>query len=208
MVTPGDSRALSAVPDRLLDAAEALLARGGSAALSVRTVLASADVANASAVGYYFGNRAGLIDAVERRSVERVELARLEALERLQADSSDLTVDQLVTAWMAPIVRLRGGGRGALSARVYTRIFEQPQEKWGENGAHRVLEVTDRFIDAARPLLPASDHADLLWRYQCVTSQAAWYVLGYLDMFADPDEDQIEQDLARLVASGAASLMS
>jgi AcrR family transcriptional regulator len=196
------------VPERLLDATETLMRRDGPSAVSVREVLATAEVANASAVGYYFGNKAGLIDAVERRAVRRVEEGRTAGLESLLSKQVRPSAQDLVRAWIAPMVRLRGGRNGSLTAMVYTRIFEQAPEHWEANGAAEVMRLTRRYIEATRPLLPHADEADLLWRWQCVTAQSCWYVMGYLDVFAQPDAEQIERDLDRLVRAGAAALLA
>ena len=198
----------ASVPHRLLDAAELLLARDGARAMTVRDVLSHADVANASAVSYYFGGKAGLVEAVERRAIERVESARAETLDALLARHADPSADDLVRAYIAPIVLQRTVRRGAFTATTYTRLFEQPQSQWDDNGSAAVMRLTTRYIEATRHLLPQADDHQILWRWQCVTAQACWYALGYLDIFAEPDEAQVRADLESLVRSGAATLLA
>lgn len=190
---------------RLLDAAEVLLAERGPAAMSVRDVLTAAGAANASAVGYYFGSKEKLVDAVERRAVQQVDAERVPALEALGERPS---AADLVRTWLTPVVRLRGTPRGALTARVYTRIFEEPRERWEANGAADVFAVQERFVHACAHLLPHADHRERAWRWQTVTALMHWYVIGYLDVFAEPSPEQVERDLDRLVAQGVAVLLA
>jgi AcrR family transcriptional regulator len=150
----------------------------------VRDVLAEAGVANASAVGYYFGSKDGLVAAVERRAVEQVNAERAAGLAALPRDAA---LDDLVRAWVAPLVRLRCAGRGPATARVFMRIFDEPQEQWTSNGAHEVMEVGWRFLAASAPHLPGIDRHGLLWRWQSVTAVMAFYCHGYLEPFgAEP----------------------
>jgi AcrR family transcriptional regulator len=194
----------SATRARLLDAAERLLAERGSAATSVRDVLAAAEVANASAVGYYFGSKDGLVAEVERRAVEQVNTERADGLASLGPEPE---LDGLVRAWVAPLVRLRCAGRGPSTARVFMRIFDEPQEQWTRNGAHEVMEVGWRFLAASAAHLPGVDRHGLLWRWQAVTAVLAFYSHGHLDPFgAAPGPDDAERHLALLVPQGVALL--
>ena len=194
----------SATPVRLIDAAERLIAERGSAATSVRDVLAEAGVANASAVGYYFGSKDGLIAAVERRAVEQVNSERVAGLTALDPGAP---LEDLVRSWVAPLVRLRCAGRGPATARVFTRIFDEPREQWAHNGAHEVMEVGGRYLTASTPHLPGLDRHELLWRWQAVTAVLAFYCHGALEPFG-PAPTAADQDrhLALLVPQGVALL--
>jgi len=196
----------SATPQKLLDAAERLLAERGSASTSVRDVLAEAGVANASAVGYYFGSKDGLIAAVERRAVEHVNSERSTGLAALD---SSAPLEDLVRAWVLPLVRLRCAGRGPATARVFMRIFDEPQEQWTSNGAHEVMEVGWRYLAASEPHLPGIDRHGLLWRWQAVTAVMAFYCHGYLEPFgAAPTPADVDRHLSLLVPQGTAVLLA
>ena len=194
----------SATPDRLLDAAERLLAERGSTAVSVRDVLTEAGVANASAVGYYFGSKDGLVAAVERRAVVQVNAERAAGLEALDTSAP---LEDLVRSFVAPLVRLRCAGRGPATARVFTRIFDEPQERWAHNGANEVVEVSWRYLAASEPHLPGVDRHGLTWRWQAVTAVMAFYCHGALEPFGPaPVAADVERHLALLVPQGVALL--
>ncbi len=194
----------SATRERLLSAAEQLLAERGSAATSVRDVLAAAGVANASAVGYYFGSKEALVSAVERRAVERVNAGRVAGLAAL---GSAPALEDLVRAWVVPLVELSCSGRGPATARVFTRIFEEPREQWAANGAQEVIDVGWTFFRASAPHLPAGDEDELLWRWQSVTAVLAFYARGFLQPFgAAPRPEDADTHLSRLVPQCTALL--
>jgi AcrR family transcriptional regulator len=194
----------SATPLRLLDAAEELLAQRGSAGTSVRDVLRLAGVGNAAAVGYYFGSKDALVAAVERRVVDSV-LADRERSLRAVEEQPDL--DELVGGWVRPIVALRCAGRGRYAARVFTRIFEAPPERWEANGAAATRAMALRYCAAAGPLLPHLDARELTWRWQCVTATTDFYAIGALDHGEPaPGPDQVEDHVRRLVVPGSALL--
>jgi AcrR family transcriptional regulator len=170
----------SATPERLMDAAERLLAERGSAATSVRDVLAEAGVANASAVGYYFGSKDGLIAAVERRAVEQVNAERAAGLTALDPGAP---LEDLVRSWVAPVVRLRCAGRGRPRRGCSRASSTSRRKRWAHNGAHEVMEVGGRYLAASAPQLPGLDRHGLLWRWQAVTAVMAFYCHGALEPF-------------------------
>src|SRR4051794_27650031 len=192
-----------ATPQRLLDAAEQLLAHnpGGT---SVREVLRLAGVGNAAAVGYYFGGKDALVAAVERRVVDDVLAERERAVEALAGAPS---IEALVDGWVRPVVRLRCEGRGRYAARVFARIFEAPPDRWVANGAAAVRDQAVRYCAAAAPLLPRLDAGELRWRWQCVTATVASYAVGALD-FGEPEPGpgRVDEDVRRLVVPGSALL--
>lgn len=194
----------TATRTRLLDAAERLLAEHGAAGTSVREVLSAAGVANAAAVGYYFGSKEALVTAVERRVVDRVVEQRDRALAALAAPA---TVEAVVDAWVRPLVELRCGGRGRQAAQVFFRIFDAPRESWPGNGADAVVASGRRYADALGPLLPDLAPVELWWRWQALTAVTAFYIKGALDDGQpDPGPGEVDVHVRRLVAPGAASL--
>jgi AcrR family transcriptional regulator len=194
----------SATPTRLLDAAEELLAQRGAAGTSVRDVLKLAGVANAAAVGYYFGGKAALVVAVERRVVDQVLADRTRSLQVL-LDAP--LVEELVDGWVRPIVALRCAGRGRFAARVFTRIFDQPPDQWEASGAAAIRDIAGRYCAVVAPLLPHLDRREVTWRWQCVTASTDFYAIGALD-FGEPapGPDDVDHHVRRLVVPGSALL--
>src|ERR1700679_4226471 len=85
---------------RILDAAEKLFGEKGFDATSLRDITTEAEV-NLAAVNYHFQSKDTLIDAVISRRVEPVNQSRLQMLEEA---GSDPTVEQILIAFLSPIV--------------------------------------------------------------------------------------------------------
>src|SRR5579871_4179574 len=86
---------------KILDAAEKLFGIKGFEATSLRGITAEADV-NLAAVNYHFQSKDSLIDAVIARRLEPVNRRRLEML---AAAGPNATVEQLVEAFVLPVVQ-------------------------------------------------------------------------------------------------------
>src|ERR1700685_1814561 len=85
---------------RILDAAENLFGNKGFDATSLRDITAEADV-NLAAVNYHFQSKESLIDAVIARRIEPVNRRRMEMLE---AAGPNPSVEQILTAFLAPVL--------------------------------------------------------------------------------------------------------
>lgn len=81
------------VRTRLLDSAQALCARNGVGATSIRGVIGQAG-ANLNAVHYHFGSRAALIDAVSERAMEALNRERFARFELVEADMESLSPEE------------------------------------------------------------------------------------------------------------------
>ncbi len=86
--------------DRLLDAAERLVADLGPEAVSLRQVNLAAG-ANVASTHYHFGNKPALIKAALARRAEETDRNRRELLEKLTSES---TLPDVVRAVVAPMV--------------------------------------------------------------------------------------------------------
>lgn len=85
----------------ILDAAEREFAVHGAENASLRDIAQRAGQRNNSAVQYHFGDRDGLVAAVFSRSMDRINLDRIE---RLAAIGDDATVPELVGTLLVPLI--------------------------------------------------------------------------------------------------------
>lgn len=158
-------------PDRrqnILDASQRLFARLGYHAVTIRQIAEEAQVPLAL-VGYYFGQKQELYDAVfgHWSGIVDERLGDLRrALEQLSGDRLSHIVDALV----GPAVRLRTTPEGQSYALLVTRGLSQQ----GIEEDHAIREFFDplasEFIDALHGALgkevPAITRSQTAWCYQ------------------------------------------
>ena len=105
-----------AVQDRLIDAAERLVALHTDEGTSSRAIIAAAAQRHNSAITYHFGDRRGLLDAVWERRSAVVHRRRLELIATWSGqDHPELR--ELVEAWVRPFAEFVGARRPSYWAR-------------------------------------------------------------------------------------------
>lgn len=143
---------------RLLDAAEKLFGQSGFDATSLRDITAFAHV-NLAAVNYHFQSKESLMDAVIARRFEPVNRRRLEMLE---AAGPSPSVEQIVEAFLAPMLML-----DVLPAiPLIGRVLSNPSQFVDRVYRKHLTQIVQRFseaIGAALPDLPADER---FWRLQ------------------------------------------
>jgi AcrR family transcriptional regulator len=112
--------------ERLLDAAEALFARQGYAATSVREVTALAG-SNIASVNYHFGGKHNLYVEMFRRRVVAMRELRVRSVQEAMAGSEAVLEDVLrafAGAFLAPLV---GAESGRVAVELIAREMLDPQ---------------------------------------------------------------------------------
>ncbi|MEI8039113.1 MAG: TetR family transcriptional regulator [Verrucomicrobiota bacterium] len=164
---------LSEAKQRLLDAAEPLLAERGFEAVSVRDITQLAK-ANVAAINYHFGTREGLIGWVVVRHLQPLNderLARLESLERKGGTAKAAPVEEILDAWARPVVGLVR--KSSLSERQCCKLLGRLLALSGEGFSQAMADhrraVNDRFLRALTKSLPSVAPEELGWRMHWVT---------------------------------------
>src|SRR3989442_14059352 len=103
-----------ATKDRILDSAEKLFGISGFEATSLRDITTDAAV-NLAAVNYHFQSKDSLIDAVIARRIQPVNRKRLELLE---AAGENPSVEQILTAFLQPLLEIEIESVAPLMGRI------------------------------------------------------------------------------------------
>jgi AcrR family transcriptional regulator len=141
---------------RILDAAEKLFGMNGFDGTSLRDITTAADV-NLAAINYHFQSKDSLIDAIVARRIQPVNKKRFELLE---AAGPNPTVEQILTAFMAPVIQVKVDAVVPLIGRILSN-----PEVFVERVFHKHLApVSQRFVEALSKALPELPPSELLWR--------------------------------------------
>lgn len=162
---------VKARPDRrqnILDASQRLFARFGYHAVTIRQIAAEARVPLAL-VGYYFGQKQELYDAIFAHWSGTVAQRSVDLREALAATKGE-QLQRIVSAMVVPVVRIRGNAQGESYALFLTRGLNQ-QGIEEDRAIREFLDpVSAEFIAALQGALaheyPGFTQAQAAWGYQ------------------------------------------
>lgn len=110
----------------LLLKAEELFARSGVEAVSPREIVIAAGLKNMSAVGYHFGGKEGLIQAILRYRMPTINERRLAVLAQradiIAGDDTAATARALVEAMVVPLAETLSVPNGRHYLRMLARL--------------------------------------------------------------------------------------
>lgn len=155
--------------DRLLDAAEMLVACQGLG-VTDRAIVAASGHRNNSAISYHFGNRQGLLDAVWHRRTARVETRRIAFL--AAAGVSIDQVDQRTA--LTCYVKTLTDEIASLEPSYWARFNERVLQERPFNFLDWVSEDLERFSG----LVPLSSLLLLFGRLRSITASGIEPVAG------------------------------
>lgn len=153
----------SSTKERILDAAERLIAKHGFEATSLRAITAEAEV-NLAAVNYHFQSKDALIRAVIARRLGPVNEKRLAMLDAIEAAAGDgpLPIGAVIEAFVGPVIEIRD--KATSFAPIMGRVFSENAE-FGQRFFHDHLEaVAQRFTAAFARAVPGLPREEILWR--------------------------------------------
>jgi AcrR family transcriptional regulator len=166
---------------RILDAAEELFMQHGFEATSMRLLTAKAGV-NLAAVNYHFGSKLALIEAVFRRRLDPMNLARIAELDELEAQSRAAAPEEIIRAFLSPTLELvedaKGGGRNFI--RLLGRAYTEPAKPVRQLIGQMHAPVMDRYKSALERALPHMPREELVWRMHFMFGTLA-YTLAATD---------------------------
>ncbi len=150
----------------ILDRAEALFARHGFHAVTVREVARSAAV-DPALVHYYFETKQGLFDAVFVRRADVVNTERVKSMGAYSlAAGENVTVEGCIAAFLEPILQhsLQGDPGWKNYYRLLALVNNTPD--WGGAMMTRHFDpVIRQLIDLLRKCMPQASDTDLYWCY-------------------------------------------
>jgi AcrR family transcriptional regulator len=167
---------------KILDAAESLIAEQGYAATSLRHIIAQAGV-NLASIHYHFGSKEELLDELIAGKVAPINRERLERLKRARAEASPAppAAEAVLRAFMLPMAE--AASRDPQFVKVMGRIVAEGLLP-GVIATH-FRPMVDVFIGALREVLPALPESEFQWRIHFMTGAIAHTMCNTADAPAD-----------------------
>ncbi len=164
--------------DRILDAAEQLFADRGFANTSLRRITTEAG-ANIASVNYYFQSKEALIHAVFSRRLVPINRARLEILDRLEARGEPPSVEDVLRAFVEPVLRAPETFEGMTKfGRLVGRMYSDPSDTFARIFREEFAEVRVRFMAAFQRAMPELPAEEMYWRLHFVIAAVAHTLAG------------------------------
>jgi AcrR family transcriptional regulator len=139
----------------LLETAEAMFAERGVEGVSIRQIGLAIGSSNSNVVGYHFGTKEALVEAILLRNREQIEARRAELLERAKRDGLGADVGVLVDALCRPIFERRNAeGRHTYALFLWhiarSNWWARPTYEMSIAATQEIL----KHIDRALPQVP------------------------------------------------------
>ena len=193
---------------RILDAAEDAFADAGFDGASLRRIGLEAKV-NLATIYYYFGSKAGLMEAVLRRRFGPLREEHLGLLRQFEqgAKGAPVPAERILEAMLLPALRLAvtASPRQRAVSRLLGRIFSEPNPRFQKalRGQHE-RNLSGAFLQATHLSLPAIPLPELRCRLDLI-----WGAMGVVlcnpakmgrELRATCEAGDIQRILVRLVA--------
>ncbi|MBA3709049.1 MAG: TetR/AcrR family transcriptional regulator [Planctomycetes bacterium] len=199
--------------ERLLNAAESLLAERGIEATSMRAITSLARV-NLAAVNYHFGSKEGLIVAVYARRLGPVNKERLALLAAAEGAGAKPVLNDVLRSYVAPVMHLiHDASRGGeVFMRLLGRSLYEPGDYLGQLFRDEVEPVLNTFTAALHRCLPQLSSEELFWRMHFGGGALAYTLaqIHRLEMLSKGacDPKDVEGVISRLVDFVAAGMQT
>ncbi len=207
---PGRPREGNDLRDQILDSAELHFAENGFAGAALRDIAAGAGV-NQALIRYYFGTKEDLFKEVFRRRGGALSGQRHVLLDRLLAEKSAPSVEEIVQAYLYPQWDMKySGPNGAAFVRLQARLHAEPEETALQLRREVYDASVKRYIAALEEALPGIPR-DLISIRMAFLVGTYLFMLNDLGRLGDMTEGQLsdigkEPMLNNLVAFLSAGL--
>ncbi len=136
----------------------------GFGGTSMRHLTSKAGV-NLAAVNYHFGSKDALIEAVFRRRLDPMNVARIATLDALEASGTP-DADAIIRAFVGPSLRMmedaKGGSRNFI--RLLGRTYTEPAKPIRALIGQLYAPVTARYRAVLERALPNMPRDEVVWR--------------------------------------------
>lgn len=150
--------------EKLIRSAERLFAEEGFDRVSVRDIAADAAV-NSALVGYYFGNKEGLLAEVYTRHCEPLKRERMRLLAECRQNGTAGSLEQVLNAFIRPSLAVAHSSEDASFSRLRAILSAENSSLLEQLVATNFDDTTRSFVKALCNCLPQLEREDVFWRF-------------------------------------------
>lgn len=167
---PSDTSRPSDTKVKILDTAEQMFATQGFAGTTLRNLVKEAGV-NLAAVSYHFGSKEELHAAVIGRMAEVITERQLEALQVLEANETEPSLEAVLRAYIEPGMAylLEAEELRITRAQFMGRCRTEPAPVQ-QRAAEKFSVSHWQFLELLRLALPEQSEAELTWKLDMVVT--------------------------------------
>jgi AcrR family transcriptional regulator len=162
---------------KIMDVAEALFAKHGYEATSLRNITGAAKV-NLAAVNYHFGGKETLLEAIYARRITPMNEERLSRLDALEKAHDVVPVESIVTVFVDPALKLSRDREQSHFIALLGRSYLEPTPIIQGKVRQMFDEVAERFKVAFSKSLPDVPPKELYWRMHFMVGVLAYCMAG------------------------------
>jgi AcrR family transcriptional regulator len=168
----------SSTQDRILAVAEAMFAKDGYRAVSLRSITREAGV-NIAAVHYHFGSKQVLLEEIFARRCGPMNSERLALLaECREGPGRPPLLEQVIDAYLRPSLVWPDDAEGARRfLRIRSIVGHEDEQLSRDLISRHFNDVTQTFIEVLTGLLPHLSKEDFFWRFHFLLG-AHYYTLS------------------------------
>jgi AcrR family transcriptional regulator len=163
---------------QVLTAALEQFAQYGFHGASMRDISAQSGV-QLSGLHYHFGSKEELFSATVERVFSKLSEARLNGLEALRAQSERLSLEQILTAFIAPSIDLAASSEGPFFMMLQSRVNAE-KTSLSDDLMRLVLESTKPFRDALQEAMPGVPDVTIFRGYRIMVSSLSGVPVDHL----------------------------
>lgn len=152
--------------ERILDAAEELFALRGFDGVTLRQIAKKADV-DVALANYHFGKKQDLFEAAFLRRAQTLNDLRLQSLlEAQKTKGDDLTVEDIVAAFLRPIQQLALEDEKSWRHYYALVAYVNSSAVWGQMMMHKHFDpLVSHYIEAFKKVFPDTPPERIHWAY-------------------------------------------
>ncbi len=196
------AKSAPSVRQRLIAAAERLFAERSWEAVSVRSIVAAANV-NLAALNYHFGSKQGLLREIFAGRAKPIVQERMQLLEEIRNRGGVPSLEELLEAFLRPALGIEEHRGGSTFVKLRARLGAAPDAVSRKILRDTFDESSRCFLAEIERALPEISPQDVAWRFHFMFGTMVYTManVGRIESITDGqcDTSNVESAMRHLI---------